>query len=157
MGSVSVPVHLSLPESSAVALTKAADDMADAGDSQHFVAALNANHRLWRALSEIASAKGWTFPDRRTAEFVVKTTHKAGRRTGDDQIETLISINREIAAQLAGNQNLELVTRRAELAWRERGRPYGVKLDHWLIKEMERKARLRHGIDGLPGLSTFSA
>lgn len=157
MGSVSIPVRLTLPESSAVALTKAADDMADASDSQRFVAALSANHRLWRALSEIASAKGWSVPDRRTTDFVVKTTHKAGRRTGDDQIETLIAINREMAVQLSGGQNLEMVTRRAELAWRERGRPYGVKLDHWLINEMERKARLRHSVDGLPGLSTFSA
>ncbi|MGE5477194.1 MAG: flagellar biosynthesis regulator FlaF [Bacteroidales bacterium] len=157
MGSVSIPVRLTLPESSAVALTKAADDMADASDSRRFLAALDANHRLWRALSEIAEAKGWTVPDRRTTEFVVKTTHKAGRRTGDDQIETLIAINREMAARLAGSQDLELVTRRAELAWRERGRPYGVKLDHWLIGEMERKARMRHAVHGLPGLSPYSA
>lgn len=148
MGSVSIPVRLTLPESSAVALTKAADDMADAGDSHRFVAALSANHRLWRALGEVADAKGWTVPDQRTREFVVSTTHKAGRRTGDDQIETLIAINRDTAAQLAAGQDLELVTRRAELAWRERGRPYGVKLDHWLISEMERKARLRHFLTG---------
>lgn len=144
MGSVSIPVRLTLPESSAVALTKAADDMADAGDSQRFVAALSANHRLWRALNDIAESKGWVIPDRRTRDFVVSTTHKAGRRTGDDQIETLIAINREVAAHLAGNQDLELVTRRAELAWRERGRPYGIRLDLWLVGEMERKARLRH-------------
>lgn len=148
MGSVSIPVRLTLPESSAVALTKAADEMADASDSSHFVAALNCNHRLWRALSEIASAKGWAIPDRRITDFVVNTTHKAGRRTGDDQIETLIAINRDMAAQLAGGQNIELVTRRAELAWRERGRPYGVKLDQWLVAEMERKARLRHIFNG---------
>lgn len=144
MGSVSIPVRLTLPESSAVALTKAADDMADAHDSSCFVAALNINHRLWQALSEIADAKGWAIPDRRIADFVMKTTHKAGRRTGDDQIETLIAINRDMAAQLAGGQDMETVTRRAELAWRERGRPYGVKLDQWLVGEMERKARLRH-------------
>lgn len=144
MGSVSIPVRLTLSESSAVALTKAADDMADASDSHRFVAALSANHRLWRCLSEIAESKGWPVPDHRTRDFVVSTTHKAGRRTGDDQIETLIAINRDVAAQLAGIQDLELVTRRAELAWRERGRPYGVPLDHWLIGEMERKARLRH-------------
>lgn len=147
MGSVSIPVRLTLPESSAVALTKAADDMADARDKTHFVAALNANHRLWRALSEIAHSKGWNIPAR-VSDFVMATTHKAGRATSDDQIETLIAINREIAAQLAAGQNLELVTRRAELAWRERGRPYGVKLDHWLISEMERKARLRHLFNG---------
>lgn len=150
MGSVSIPVRLTLPESSAVALTKAADDMADASDSHRFVTALSGNHRLWRALSEISAAKGWTIPDRRIADFVVSTTHKAGRRTGDDQIETLIAINREVAAQLAGGQDLELVTRRAELAWRERGRPYGVRLDQWLIAEMERKARLRHVFNGYP-------
>ncbi len=144
MGSVSIPVRLTLPESSAVALTKAADDMADASDSQRFLAALDGNHRLWHSLSRIAAAKGWSMPDRRVAEFVMTTTHKAGRRTGDDQIEALIAINREIAAQLAGSQDLELVTRRAELAWRERGRPYGVRLEQWLIAEMERKARLRH-------------
>lgn len=144
MGSVSIPVRLTLPESSAVALTKAADDMADASDPSRFVAALNGNHRLWQALAEIADAKGWTFPDRRITDFVMKTTHKAGRSTGDDQIETLIAINRDMASQLAGGQDMETVTRRAELAWRERGRPYGVRLDQWLITEMERKARLRH-------------
>lgn len=151
MGSVSIPVRLTLPESSAVALTKAADDMADASDSHHFLAALDSNHRLWRTLSEISAAKGWTLPDRRVVDFVVGTTHKAGRRTGDDQIETLIAINREVAAHLAGGQDLEMVTRRAELAWRERGRPYGVRLDHWLIGEMERKARLRHLFHGNQG------
>lgn len=144
MGSVSIPVRLTLPESSAVALTKAADDMADATDSQRFLAALESNHRLWRSLSRIAAAKGWNLPDRRMTEFVMNTTHKAGRRTGDDQIETLIALNREVAAHLAGDQDLELVTRRAELAWHERGRPYGMRLEQWLISEMERKARLHH-------------
>ncbi|HLO78633.1 MAG TPA: flagellar biosynthesis regulator FlaF [Magnetospirillum sp.] len=150
MGSVSIPVRLTLPESSAVALTKAADDMADARDSEHFLAALHGNHRLWRTIGEISRAKGWTIPHQRIVDFVVNTTHKAGRSTGDDQIETLIAINRDIAAQLAEGQDIELVTRRAELAWRERGRPYGVKLDHWLIGEMERKARLRHVFSGYP-------
>ncbi|MCR6632735.1 MAG: flagellar biosynthesis regulator FlaF [Magnetospirillum sp.] len=150
MGSVSIPVRLTLPESSAVALTRAADEMADACDNQRFLAALDGNHRLWRALNEIAHAKGWRIPDRRIADYVMSTTHKAGRATSDDQIETLIAINRDMAAQLAGGQDLELVQRRAELAWRERGRPYGVRLDHWLIAEMERKARLRHVFNGHP-------
>eukprot|EP00906_Rhabdomonas_costata_P015427 RCo022182 len=109
MGSVSIPVRLTLPESSAVALTKAADDMADAHDNEHFLAALNGNHRLWLALAEIAHAKGWSFPDRRVTDFVMNTTHKAGRHTGDDQIEALIAINRDMAAQLAGGQDLEMV------------------------------------------------
>jgi hypothetical protein len=148
MGSVSIPVRLTLPESSAVALTKAADDMADAHDNEHFLAALNGNHRLWLALAEIAHAKGWSFPDRRVTDFVMNTTHKAGRHTGDDQIEALIAINRDMAAQLAGGQDLEMVARRAELAWREHGRPYGMRLDQWLIGEMERKARLRHVFNG---------
>lgn len=151
MGSVSIPVRLTLAESSAVALTKAADDMADATDNHRFLAALDGNHRLWRSLSEIAEAKGWTTPDRRITDFVMATTRKAGRRTGDDQIETLIAINRDMANQLTVHQDLELVTRRAELAWRERGRPYGVKLDQWLMDEMERKARLRHLFHGYPG------
>jgi hypothetical protein len=150
MGNVAIPVRLTLPESSAVALTKAADDMADARDNDHFLAALNANHRLWRSLTEIAQAKNWSFPDRRVTDFVMNTTTKAGRKTSDDQIETLISINRDTAARLAAGQDMELVQRRAELAWRERGRPYGVKLDHWLITEMERKARLRHAFAGYP-------
>ncbi|HTH18102.1 MAG TPA: hypothetical protein VL974_15695, partial [Magnetospirillum sp.] len=94
--------------------------------------------------------KNWSFPDRRVTDFVMNTTTKAGRKTSDDQIETLISINRDTAARLAAGQDMELVQRRAELAWRERGRPYGVKLDHWLITEMERKARLRHAFAGYP-------
>lgn len=146
MGNQTIPVRLTLSESSAVALSKAADDMACANDSEHFLAALDANHRLWQALGRIAHSKGWNIPEPRVADFVMTTTHKAGRGTTDDQIETLIAINRDIAQHLTAGQNMEQVQRRAELAWRERGRPHGIKLDLWLIGEMERKAILGSGI-----------
>lgn len=144
MGIVSIPVRLTLSESCAVALTMAADELIGANDTVNFLAALDTNHRLWLSLSEIASTSKWTVPDRRLSDFVMATSHKAGRKTGDDQIETLISINRDVSTKLAGNQQLEAVKNRAVLAWQERGRPYGLSLERWLIAEMERKARWRH-------------
>lgn len=144
MGIVSIPVRLTLSESSAVALTMAADELAAACDAPNFLAALDTNHRLWLTLSDIAHISKWTVPDRRLSDFVMTTSHKAGRKTGDDLIETLIGINREVSSKLAGNQNMDAIQRRATLAWEERGRPYGHGLERWLIAEMERKARIRH-------------
>lgn len=144
MGIISIPVRLTLAESSAVALTMAADELAAACNTIKFLAALDTNHRLWLTLSDIAQASNWATPDRRLSDFVMATSHKAGRKTGDDMIETLIGINRDIAAKLAGTQDMEAVQRRATLAWQERGRPYGLGLERWLIAEMERKARIRH-------------
>lgn len=142
MGIVSMPVRLTLPESSAVALSLAADDMAGATSNTKFLAALDGNHRLWLSLSAIARINGWGTPDSRISDFVMATTRKAGRQTGDDQIETLITINRDMALRLVDGHDLDAIQRRAMLAWQERGRPYGLIMDRWLIAEMERKARI---------------
>ncbi len=144
MGIISIPVRLTLAESCAVALHLAAEELAAAADHMTFLAALDSNHRLWLSLAQIAQGSGWSVPDRRLADFVTATAHKAGRKTGDDQIETLIAINREVAGHLAGGQDMEAMHSRAALAWQERGRPYGLGLERWLIAEMERKARIRH-------------
>jgi len=144
MGVISIPVRLTLAESCAVALHLAAQELSAAANHVTFLAALDSNHRLWMSLVEIAQESEWGTPDRRLADFVVATSHKAGRKTGDDLIETLITINREMAARLAGGQDVEGMHRRAILAWQERGRPYGQALERWLVGEMERKARIRH-------------
>lgn len=142
MGTASIPVRLSIEESSAIALTEAADDLANARDTGSFLAALETNHRLWLTLSEVARRHGWKALDRRLAEFVTTTTAKAGKGVPDEHLETLIHINREVSARLT--RNAASAHRRAMLAWQERGKPYGVRLDHWLIAEIQRKARFLH-------------
>jgi hypothetical protein len=140
MGHMTIPVKLSLAESGAVALEDAADDLNSADDSTKFLSALDYNHRLWLALTEIARDQGWSWPDRRLADYVVKITCQAGRGVHDDDIEALININRETSRLLAAGRDLGNIRRRVQLAWRERGSHYGVPLDAWLLTEMRRKA-----------------
>lgn len=142
MGTASIPVRLSIEESSAIALTEAADDLANARDTGAFLAALETNHRLWLILAEVARRHGWNALDRRLAEFVAATTAKAGRGLPDEHLETLIGINREVSAKLT--RNAASAHRRAVLAWQEHGKPYGLRLDNWLIAEIQRKAQFLH-------------
>lgn len=142
MGTASIPVRLTIEESSAIALTEAADDLANARDTATFLAALETNHRLWLTLADVARRHGWKALDRRLAEFVTATTAKAGRGVPDEHLETLIDINREVSSKLTGNA--ASARRRAVLAWQEHGKPYGVRLDTWLIAEIQRKARFLH-------------
>lgn len=134
-----IPVRLSLQESSAIALAEAADDLANARDAGSFLAALETNHRLWRTLAEVAHRHRWEALDRRLADFVTATTAKAGRGVPDEHLETLIGINREVSAKLA--HDAQSARRRALLAWQEKGKPLGLKLESWLIAEIERKAQ----------------
>lgn len=142
MGTASIPVRLSIEESSAIALKEAADDLANARDTESFLAALETNHRLWLTLAEVARRHGWKALDRRLAEFVTATTATAGRGVPDEHLETLIGINREVSARLT--RNADSARRRALLAWQEYGKPYGLKLDNWLIAEIRRKAHYMH-------------
>ncbi|MGE5504906.1 MAG: flagellar biosynthesis regulator FlaF [Actinomycetota bacterium] len=135
-------MKLSLAESGAVALEDAADELNAASDSHEFLSALDFNHRLWLALTEIARDQGWTWPDRRQADFVVNITCRAGRGVRDDDVEALISINRELSRTLAAGRDLDGIRRRVVLAWRERGSGYGIPLDAWLLAEMRRKAHI---------------
>lgn len=144
MGIASIPVRLSIQESSAMALRKAADDLANAADTETFLAALEANHRLWRTLAAVAVNQGWPDLDGDMADFVLRTSAKAGRGLRDELVESLIDINRRVSARLARGRDVESVGRRVVLAWKETGQPYGLSLESWLLSEIERKARTLH-------------
>lgn len=141
MGTMSIPVRLSIEESSAIALGAAADDLANAQDADAFLAALDTNRRLWLVLAEIARRHRWPAVDHRQADFVAATTATAGKGISDQQLEALIGINREVSARLTRGRNPAAARRRALLAWQEQGKPHGLPLDAWLIAEIQRKAR----------------
>ena len=141
MESVPIPVRLTLTESTAAALAEAADDLCTASDTDHFVAALDSNHRLWLTLTRIASARSWLDPNRHLADFVVSASRTAGRGLSDERLETLVEINREVSMRLTSGRSLAPIRQRAKLAWQELGRPYGGPLERWLIAEMERQAK----------------
>lgn len=144
MDSAPIPVRLTLAESTAAALAEAADDLSAATDADRFVAALDVNHRLWMTLVQIAAAQDWHHLNRHLADFVVSASRTAGRGLSDERLETLVEINREVSKRLTGGRQLPAIRQRAKLAWQERGRPYGLPLDRWLIAEMERQARVAH-------------
>lgn len=135
-----IPVRLTLEESSAVALTTAAKHLDAAHDADDFAAALDNNHRLWLLLCEIADTSGWAATDRRLTDFVMTTSRKAGRGVDDDHIEALIDINRSVSARLTGGRDLSAIQRRAMLAWQESG--WVQSLERWLLAEIQRKARM---------------
>lgn len=142
MGSATIPVRLSIEESSAIALKEAADELANARDTGAFLAALDNNHRLWQTLADLSSRRKWQALDSRLADFVTATSAKAGRGVPDEHLETLIGINRDVAAKLA--RDGESAYRRAVLAWQEYGKPRGLRLHVWLISEIRRKAATLH-------------
>lgn len=142
MESACIPVRLSIEESSAIALKEAADDLAKARDDDACLTALKANHRLWLTLADIARRHRWAALDRRFADYVTATTANMGMAV-PNHLEMLIGINREVSAKLTP-RNAESVRRRALLAWKEHGKPYGLNLDVWLIGEIQRKARYLH-------------
>lgn len=135
-----IPVRLTLEESSAVALATAARYLDAAHDAREFAAALDNNHRLWLLLCEIADRDGWAAADRRLTDFVMATSRKAGRGVDDDHVEALIDINRTVSAELTGGRDLSSIQRRAVLAWQESG--WVQSLEHWLLGEIQRKARM---------------
>ncbi len=144
MESMPIPVRLTLAESTAAALAEAADDLSSACDADRFVAALDVNHRLWLTLAQIAAAQDWRHLNRHLADFVVSSSRTAGRGLSDERLETLVEINREVCKRLTSGRALPAIRQRAKLAWQERGRPYGLPLDRWLISEMERQSKAAH-------------
>ena len=136
----SIPVRLTLEESSAVALAAAANYLDAAHDADEFAAALDNNHRLWLLLCDIADRRGWTATDRRLVDFVVVTSRKAGHGVDDNLVEALIDINRSVSARLTAGRDLPAIQRRAVLAWQESG--WVQSLERWLLGEIQRKARM---------------
>lgn len=139
MGMGSIPVRLTLAESGAVALDDAARDLDAACDADTFITALDRNHRLWLALGDVASRQGWGVPDHRLADFVVAVSERAGCGVRDQDVETLIGINRDLAKHLVSGHDVEAIRRRVRLAWEEAG-PQGQPFATWLINELRRRA-----------------
>ncbi len=135
-----IPVRLTLEESSAVALATAARHLDAAQDADDFAAALDNNHRLWLLLCEIGDRNCWAATDRRLTDFVVATSRKAGRGVDDDHVEALIDINRSVSARLTAGRDLSAIQRRAMLAWQESG--WVQSLERWLLAEIQRKSRM---------------
>lgn len=141
MHAAPIPVRLSLSESTAAALAMAADDLSSATDTEHFLAALEGNHRLWQILIDVARTNDWVEPTRHLADFVVSASRTAGRGLRDEHLETLVEINRDLSTRLARGHALDRIRQRAALAWKERGCPLGLSFGRWLLVEMERQAR----------------
>ena len=135
------PAELTLIESCAIALGEAAEAIDHAGNAETFLAAIEANHRLWLTLTGMARPILGIAPDQRMIDFVISMSYKAGRGIPDQHIETLIGINRELAASLLPGQTVAAVRQRAETAWRKSG-PHGMNLWGWLVAEIDRKCRI---------------
>ncbi len=129
---------LSLAERGALALDGAAAALDRAQDAGTFVDALERNHRVWRALSHIATTQNWPVPDRHQSRFALGTTARTG--THDDNVHALVTINRRVSSALAGGGDIERIRARAYFLWESRGRPNGQDIDHWLLAEIERKS-----------------
>jgi flagellar biosynthesis regulator FlaF len=127
---------LTLAESGALALADAAAQLDSADDTDKFLNALERNRKVWQTLKELAARHDWAMPSARLADYALSTASKMGRGVDDEQLNTLIDINRHVSAQLAGG-NIERIRERAYFIWEDRGRPHGEDLDHWLIAEME--------------------
>lgn len=142
MDGVTIPVVLSLEESTAIALVEAADALSYADDHIQRLAALDTNHRLWLILTDLAQQNGWRLPDRRPTDYAINTARRAGKPLSAELISALVDMNRRMSERLTGGRDLAAIRRRAHLAWEERGRPYGLRLQRWLVYEMERKAQI---------------
>lgn len=135
--------ELTLAESGALALAEAAAELDRAENTRQFLDALEHNRKVWQAIKDVAERQNWRVPNARLADYALSTARKRGRGVNDDQVNTLIDINRRVSAELAGG-DIDQIRERAYYIWENRGRPQGQALDHWLIAEMEMKGRQPH-------------
>ncbi|MCR6632736.1 MAG: DUF2934 domain-containing protein [Magnetospirillum sp.] len=127
---------LTLAESGALALADAATQLDNADDAGKFLRALERNRKVWQTIKDLAERHNWRVPNARLADYALSTARKMGRGVDDEQLNTLIDINRRVSAELAGG-NIDQIRERAYFLWENQGRPDGKDLDHWLIAEME--------------------
>lgn len=130
------PNRLTLAESGALALDDAAAQLDNADDSGKFLRALERNRKVWQTIKDVAERHHWRVPTAGLADYALTTSRKMGRGVDDNQLSTLIDINRRVSAELAGG-DLDHIRQRAYFIWEDCGRPHGQDLDHWLIAEME--------------------
>lgn len=123
--------RLTLAETGALALAETARDLDAADDTAAFLEALNHNQMVWRLVAQIAHSRVWRFPNERQVAFALS----AGA-PDDGRVSTLIDINREVSALLAGADDMESLRRRAMEVWRDSGKT-APSLLAWLLTEME--------------------
>lgn len=127
--------RLTPAESGALALADAAAQLDCADDPGKFLNALERNRKVWQTIKHLAERHDWDVPTR-LADYALATTGKMGRGVADEQLHTLIDINRQVSAELAGG-DIEHIRKRAYFIWQDRGRPHGQDLEHWLVAELE--------------------
>ncbi len=137
MHAYQIPVKLTLAEVCAAALLNAADELTAAADLSEFVTALNANHRLWQILVEMAPLNRWTFPVLRDADYAITKSRKLGTGVDDDDIEVLVEINQRAARDFAPMADGFGVLNRARLACTE---AQAQRLGQWLLSQIERRS-----------------
>ncbi len=137
-----LPIRLSLEESSVAALAEAADRLGDAASADAFLSALDGNYRLWRALIDASRRNRWDLFDHRTSDFIMATLRKCGRGVVDADIETLIEINHRTSRSLAPDGDVGRIRERATLAWRKSSRNKALPLGAWLVDQIELRAGL---------------
>ncbi len=135
--------RLTPAESGALALAEAASQLDSADEPDKFLRALERNRQVWQTIKELAARHNWDVPTARLADYALTTARKMGRGVADDQLTTLIDINRRVSNQLAGG-DIDRIRERAYFIWESRGRPHGQDLDHWLLAEMESQGRQSH-------------
>lgn len=128
--------RLTLAESGALALADAATQLDAADEPAKFLSALERNRKVWQAIKDLAERHNWRVPSPGMADYALNTARKMGRGVADEQLSTLVDINRRISAELAGG-DITVIRERAYFIWESRGRPHGQDLDHWLLAEME--------------------
>ncbi len=128
--------HLTPAESGALALDGAARALDHAHDPQQFIAALEHNRQVWQILGKLAQRKNWQVPDARMAAYALDTANKMGRGVSDEQLNTLIDINRQVSAHLAGG-DLDHLNHRAQSLWAAQNHQPDQDMDHWLIQSLK--------------------
>lgn len=134
---------LTLAESGALALADAATELDTADNAGMFMKALERNRKVWQTIKDVAERQNWRVPNSRLADYALTTARKMGCGVNDEQLNTLIDINRRVSAELAGG-SIDNIRERAYYIWESSGRSHGQDLDHWLIAEMENKGRHPH-------------
>lgn len=128
--------RLTPAESGALALADAATQLDAADEPAKFLNALERNRKVWQTIKDLAERHNWRVPSPGMADYALNTARKMGRGVADEQLSTLVDINRRISAELAGG-DIAVIRERAYFIWESRGRPHGQDLDHWLLAEME--------------------
>lgn len=130
-------------------LADAAERIGAANTGPELSAALDHNLQLWVAIRQAVGDPANVLPEDiranllELARFVIDTTLGAGRGQLDPgKVDTLATINLNIAYGLTQSQRMQLIRERAYELWEAEGRPDGRHEAHWLQAEREINALL---------------